>query len=132
MVTYSTHLALMSSLLFLMCNDTPVHPIDTLNHEQARSNSINLMREVTGQLQPAPNFQHAYYDLDRYCVSSIFAQAVLIRTLFHVVLNVHLWCKPCASQKLTTPVFQLPTFAPLNFKSDSKWYANINAFSFGS
>ena len=80
MVTYSTHLAIMSSLLFLLCNDTPVHPIDTLIHEQARSNSINLMREVTGQLQPAPNFQHAYYDSDGYCVSSVFAQAVLLRS----------------------------------------------------
>jgi hypothetical protein len=86
------------------------------------------MCEVTGQLQPAPNFQHAYYDLDRCCVSSVFAQAVLLWALFHAVLNVHLWCKPCASQKLTTPAFQLPTFAPLNLNSDSKWYANVNAF----
>ena len=44
------------------------------------------------------------------------------------MLNIHLWCKPWSSQKLTTPVFQSPTFALLDLNSDSKWYANINAF----
>jgi hypothetical protein len=48
--------------------------------------------------------------------------------MFHAVLNVHPWCKPCASQKLTTPVFQLPTFAPLDLNGDSKWHADVNAF----
>ncbi len=48
--------------------------------------------------------------------------------MFHAVLNVHLWCKPCASQKLTTPVFQLPTFTPLHLNGDSKWHSDVNVF----
>jgi hypothetical protein len=128
MVTYSTNLILMSWLLCLFWDDTPVHPINNLDHEQERSNSVNLMREVTGQLQPAPNYLREYYDSDGYCISSVFVQAVLLRILFHAILHVHLWHKPCATQMVTIPDFQSPTFAPLDSNGDRKWIANVNAF----
>jgi hypothetical protein len=128
MVTYSTNLVLMSWLLCLLCDDTPIHPINNLDHEQERSNSVNLMREVTGQLQPAPNYLREYYGSDGYCISSVFAQAVLLRILFHAILHVHLWYKPCATQMVTIPDFQSPTFAPLDLNGNRKRIANVNAF----
>ncbi len=128
MVTYLTTLVLMSWLLCLLCDGTPVHPIGNLDHEQERSNSVNLMREVTGQLQPAPNYLREHYNSDGYCISSVFAQAVLLRILFHAILHVHLWYKPCATQMVTIPECQSPTFAPLDLNGDRKWIANVNAF----
>jgi hypothetical protein len=127
-MTYSTNLVLMSRLLCLLCDDTPVHPINNLDHEQERSNSVNLMREVTGQLQPASNYLYEYYDSDGYCISSVFAQAVLLHILFHAILHVHLRYKPCATQMITVPDFQSSTFAPLDLNGDRKWIANVNAF----
>jgi hypothetical protein len=70
MVTYSKNFVLLNLLFCLLCDETPIHPIDTLDHEQARSNSINLMREVAGQLQPAPNYQRASGTSDEYYISS--------------------------------------------------------------
>ncbi len=57
-VTYSTHFILMIWLICLPYDDTPVHLIDVLNHEQTRKNTVNLLCGVTSQLQPAPTYQY--------------------------------------------------------------------------
>jgi hypothetical protein len=94
MVTYSTHAVVMLPIGHLLCDNTPAHPIFTLTHGQSLGHAVNLQCEVTGQLQPAPDYQQMNGYYSRYHVNALLTQAKLLQIFFPMISNLCCWNTP--------------------------------------
>ncbi len=90
MVTYPAHAMIMLLIWSLLHDDTPAHPIVDLPCTWSSRHTVNLQRDITSWLQPAPVCYCAHGE-NLHHISPLLAQVGFLCALLSALSNLCCW-----------------------------------------